>query len=211
VSDPVLHPGWPAQLSWGPVELHPLRRRDAAEWSRLRTVNEDWLRPWEPSSPIPWHLRHAPAAYRAMRRTMARRSRLGTSVPFAVRVEGRLAGQVTVDNIVRGALRSGYLGYWIDRSVAGRGMASLAVALVCDHAFGAVGLHRVQADIRPENGPSRHLVERLGFQQEGLLRRYLDIDGDWRDHLAYGLVAEDVPGGVLARWRANSPSSGSGA
>ena len=75
-------------------------------------------------------------------------------------------------------------------------MASLAVALVCDHAFGAVGLHRVQADIRPENVPSQRLVERLGFQREGLLRRYLDIDGDWRDHLAYALLAEDLPGGV---------------
>ena len=123
-------------------------------------------------------------------------------MPFAVRVEGRLAGQVTVDNVVRGALRSGYLGYWIDRGVAGRGMASLAVALVCDHAFGPVGLHRLQADIRPENGPSQRLVERLGFQREGLLRRYLDIDGDWRDHLAYALLAEDLPGGVLARWQA---------
>ena len=126
---------------------------------------------------------HARPAYRAMRRAVGRGARLGTSLPFAVRVEGRLAGQVTIDNIVRGALRSGYLGYWIDREVAGRGMASLAVALVCDHAFGAVGLHRLQADIRPENGPSQRLVERLGFRQEGLLRRYLDIDGDWRDHL----------------------------
>ena len=206
MTDPSLHPGWPARLAWGPVELTALRRRDAAEWSRLRMANQDWLRPWEPSSPIPWHLRHSPASYRVMRRAVARRARLGTSVPFAVRVEGRLAGQVTVDNVVRGALRSGYLGYWIDRAVAGRGMASLAVALVCDHAFGPVGLHRVQADIRPENGPSQRLVERLGFQREGLLRRYLDIDGDWRDHIAYGLLAEDVPGGVLARWQANSPS-----
>jgi ribosomal-protein-alanine N-acetyltransferase len=140
-----------------------------------------------------------------MRRAVLRRARLGTSLPFAVRVEGRLAGQVTIDNIVRGALRAGYLGYWIDREVAGRGMASLAVALVCDHAFGTVGLHRVQADIRPENAPSRRLVERLGFQQEGLLRRYLDIDGDWRDHLAYALLAEDLPGGVLARWKQHLP------
>ena len=211
MTDPSLHPGWPARLVSGPVELHPLRRRDAAEWSRLRMANEDWLRPWEPSSTIPWHLRHSPSAYRTMRRAVARRARLGTSIPFAVRVEGRLAGQVTVDNIVRGALRSGYLGYWIDRSVAGRGMASLAVALVCDHAFGSVGLHRVQADIRPENGPSQRLVERLGFQREGLLRRYLDIDGAWRDHIAYGLLAEDVPDGLLARWRANAPQSNRGA
>jgi [ribosomal protein S5]-alanine N-acetyltransferase len=183
------------------VELHPLRRRDADEWSRLRRANEDWLSPWEPSSPVPWSDRHTPATYRAMRRAVARRARLGTSVPLAVRVEGRLAGQVTLDNIVRGAMRGGHLGYWIDRRVAGQGMASLAVALVCDHAFGAVGLHRVEADIRPENLPSRRLVERLGFRQEGLLRRYLDIDGDWRDHLAYALLAEDMPGGVLAHWR----------
>ena len=114
-------------------------------------------------------------------------------------------GQVTIDNIVRGALRSGYLGYWIDRRVAGRGMASLAVALVCDHAFGEVGLHRVQADIRPENLPSQRLVERLGFRQEGVLRRYLDIDGDWRDHLSYALLAEDSPRGVLAVWTSRAP------
>jgi [ribosomal protein S5]-alanine N-acetyltransferase len=183
------------------VELHPLRRGDADEWSRLRRANEDWLSPWEPSSPVPWSDRHTPATYRAMRRAVARRARLGTSVPLAVRVEGRLAGQVTLDNIVRGAMRGGHLGYWIDRRVAGQGMASLAVALVCDHAFGAVGLHRVEADIRPENLPSRRLVERLGFRQEGLLRRFLDIDGDWRDHLAYALLAEDLPGSVLAHWR----------
>ena len=199
------HPGWPATLGWGPVELHPLRRRDAAEWARLRQANESWLSPWEPSSPVPWQQRHTPTSYRAMRRAVARRARLGTSLPFAVRVEGRLAGQVTVDNVVRGALRSGYLGYWIDRRVAGRGMASLAVALVCDHAFGEAGLHRVQADIRPENLPSQRLVERLGFTQEGLLRRYLDIDGDWRDHLSFSLLAEDLPRGVLARWQERVP------
>jgi ribosomal-protein-alanine N-acetyltransferase len=155
--------------------------------------------------PVPWEQRHSPAAFRAMRRASARRARLGTALPFAIRVEGRLAGQVTLDNIVRGALRSGFLGYWIDRAVAGRGMTSLAVALVCDHAFSAVGLHRVQADIRPQNGPSQRLVERLGFQREGLLRRYLDIDGDWRDHYSYALLAEDHPGGVLAHWRSQIP------
>jgi [ribosomal protein S5]-alanine N-acetyltransferase len=137
---------------------------------------------------------------------MARRARVGASVPFMIRVEGRLAGQVTIDNVVRGAMRSGHLGYWIDRSVAGRGHASLAVALACDHAFGPVGLHRLQADIRPENVRSQRLVERLGFQREGLLRRYLDIDGDWRDHVTYALLAEDVPAGVVTRWRTAAPA-----
>jgi ribosomal-protein-alanine N-acetyltransferase len=199
MTDAVLHPGWPAQLSYGSVQLHPLRRRDAAEWSRLRLANADWLAPWEPSSSVPWGPRHAPASYRTMRRMVARRARLGLTVPFAIRVDGRLAGQVTLDNIVRGAMRSAHLGYWIDQAVGGRGFATIAVALACDHAFGEVGLHRVQADIRPENRRSQRLVERLGFRQEGLLRRYLDIDGDWRDHLSYSLLAEEAPGGVLAR------------
>jgi [ribosomal protein S5]-alanine N-acetyltransferase len=205
VPDPSLHPGWPAQLRYGPVELHPPRRRDAEEWSRVRIANQAWLSPWEPTAAPPWASRHSPASFRAMRRAVLRRAAAGTTLPFVVRVEGRLAGQVTVDNVVRGALRSGNLGYWIDRAVAGRGMASLAVALVCDHAFGAVGLHRLQADIRPENGPSQRLVGRLGFRPEGLLRRYLDIDGDWRDHLSFALLAEDLPGGVLAHWRAGAP------
>jgi ribosomal-protein-alanine N-acetyltransferase len=63
----------------------------------------------------------------------------------------------------------------------------------------------VQADIRPENVPSQRLVERLGFSREGLLRRYLDIDGDWRDHLVYALLAEDLPAGALARWQERIP------
>ena len=200
-----MHPGWPARLVEGPVELHPLRRSDAREWVRSRAANEAWLSPWEPSSPLPWSDRHSPAAFRALRRASGRRARVGMSLPFAIRYEDRLVGQVTVDNVVRGALRSAHLGYWLDPAVAGRGVASLAVALVCDHAFGPVGLHRLQADIRPENGPSRRLVERLGFAQEGLLRRYLDIDGEWRDHLAYALLAEDSPRGVLARWRERRP------
>ncbi len=204
LSDPVLRPGWPATLRWGPVELHPLRRSDAAEWSRVRLANEDWLARWEPSASQPWAQRHTPAAFRAVRRRVLQRARTGLTLPFTVRVEGQLAGQVTIDNVVRGALRSGNVGYWMDSAVAGRGMASLAVALVCDHAFGPVGLHRLQADIRPENERSQRLVERLGFRREGLFRRYLDIDGDWRDHLAYALLAEDLPGGALSRWISRS-------
>jgi ribosomal-protein-alanine N-acetyltransferase len=181
-----------------------MERADAREWSRLRTANQDWLAPWEPSAGSAWPDRHSTAAYRAMRRSALRRARAGVSLPFALRYQGRLAGQVTVDNVVRGALRSGHLGYWLDQAVAGRGVGSLAVALLCDHAFGPVGLHRLQADIRPENLPSRRLVERLGFRQEALFRSYLDIDGAWRDHLGYALLAEDVPGGVLARWQQRS-------
>jgi ribosomal-protein-alanine N-acetyltransferase len=186
--------------------LHPLRRSDAQEWARLRQENEAWLTPWEPSAPGSWAARHTPAVYRGMRRATARRARLGLSLPFAVRHRDRLVGQVTLDNVVRGALRSAHVGYWLDRSAAGQGTASLAVALVCDHAFGPVGLHRIQADVRPENVRSRRLVERLGFREEGLLRSYLDIDGDWRDHVGYALLAGDHPAGVVTHLRRSAQS-----
>ena len=143
--DPALHPGWPARLAWGPVELRPLRRADAREWARLRTGNERWLTPWEPSAAVSWADRHTPAAYRAMRRAASRRAGVGMSLPFAVHYEGRLAGQVTVGNIFRGALRSGYLGYWVGSAVAGRGVASLAVALGGGRGFRSGWLRRWHA------------------------------------------------------------------
>lgn len=76
-----------------------------------------------------------------------------------------------------------------------------AVALVSDHCFRTVGLHRIEVCIRPENGPSRRVVEKLGFREEGLRPRYLHIDGAWRDHLVFALTAEEVPEGLLGRWR----------
>ena len=181
--------------------LHPLRRADAAAWARLRVDNREWLAPWEPSAPASWEQRHTPAVYRAMRRAARRRAQQGLALPFAVRHRDRLVGQVTLDNVVRGALRSAHVGYWISRDAAGQGVASTAVALVCDHAFGPAGLHRIQADIRPENARSRRLVERLGFREEGMFRSYLDIDGDWRDHLGYALLAGDHPRGVVTHLR----------
>ena len=66
--------------------------------------------------------------------------------------------------------------------------------MAIDHCFFVVGLHRVEASIRPENHASRRVVEKLGFREEGLRRRYLHIDGAWRDHLCYALTVEDVRG-----------------
>jgi ribosomal-protein-alanine N-acetyltransferase len=72
--------------------------------------------------------------------------------------------------------------------------------MVVDHCFGAVGLHRVEANVRPENAASRRVVEKLGFREEGLHQRYLYIDGGWRDHISYAVTREDVPDGMLRRW-----------
>lgn len=179
--------------------MRPLRARDAAAWSQLRLSNEDWLAPWEPSSSQSWPDRHSISAYLAMLNRLRKQTRVGVVLPFAVTYDGALAGQLTVANIVRGALRSAQIGYWIDRAVAGRGVMTVAVALATDHCFGPVGLHRVQIDIRPENTASRRVVEKLAFREEARFVRYLDIAGGFRDHIGYALTVEDCPRGLVTR------------
>lgn len=151
--------------------------------------------------PLSWQERQTLGVFTQMLRTLRRQARQGTSLPFAVTVDGRLAGQLTVGNVVRGAFNSAYVGYWVDAQVAGRGVMPTALSLVVDHCFGPVGLHRVEANVRPENAASRRVVEKLGFRQEGLHERYLAIDGAYRDHIGYAVTQEDVPEGMVQRWR----------
>lgn len=198
-------PGWPATLHDARVGLRPLRTRDALRWSDLRTRDERWLAPWEglpPSAPAStWAERHTPAAYGAALRVWRREAKGGRALPFGITYDGELVGQVTVMSIVLGAFRSGAIGYWVASEVAGRGVAPTAVALLVDHCFSEVGLHRVEVNVRPENAPSLRVVAKLGFRQEAQHERYLFIDGAWRDHLSFALTTEDVPDGLLARWR----------
>jgi ribosomal-protein-alanine N-acetyltransferase len=121
----------------------------------------------------------------------------------------RLVGQLTVSSITWGSLRSANIGYWVDETVAGRGITPTAVALAVDHCFRAAGMHRIEVCIRPENAASLRVVHKLGFRAEGLRRAYLHIDGDWRDHEAFALTAEEVPEGLLARWHVTLSSTGS--
>ncbi len=193
------HPGWPARLQYGRVGLRPPRLRDAATWSALRLRNEAWLAPWEPTSRESWASRHSTASWPGALSSLRRLARAGFVLPFIVTYDDRFVGQVTVNNVVRGVLRSAQIGYWVDQEHAGRGIITTAVALATDHCFGPVGLHRIEIDIRPENAPSRRVVAKLGFREEGYLARYLDIDGVWRDHMLYALTVEDVPGGLLRR------------
>ena len=196
--------GWPVTLVDGAVALRPLRQRDAREWREVRSRNAEWLRPWEATSPEP--AVDAPPTYAAMVRRLRAEAREGRTMPFVVTFGGRLVGQLTVGGISWGSLRSAHIGYWVDERVAGRGIMPTAVALATDHLF-AIGLHRVEINIRPENVASRRVVEKLGFRPEGMRPRYLHIDGDWRDHLSFALTAEEVPGGLMARWHASQTSA----
>ncbi len=187
---------WPVSLYDGELELRPLRRRDGPAWVEVRLRNEDWLRPWEATPPgvyLPsnWASRHTLAVYTQLLRHQHAQVRAGTHLPFGLFVSGRLRGQVNVGEIVRGAFNSAFLGYWVDSAVAGRGFTPRAVTLVAEHCFNEVGLHRLEANIRPENAASLRVVDKVGFVAEGRRRRYLAIDGDYRDHLSYALLAED--------------------
>jgi [ribosomal protein S5]-alanine N-acetyltransferase len=198
-----MQPGWPVVLRDGPVLLRPYRRGDAKAWSETRRANKAWLARWEPTPYGSWEELNSPAAFRSVHADLRRAARHGSAMPFAVCFEDALVGQLTLGNIVRRAFCSGYAGYWIDSRVAGRGIIPTALALAVDHAFAAGGLHRIEVNIRPENMPSRRVVEKLGFRQEAYHERYLHIDGDWRDHIGYAMTTEDVfaEGGLLARWK----------
>ena len=190
-------PGWPAKLSAGPVLLRPTRLRDARAWSEVRLRNREWLEPWEPTSTFPWEERNSPGAWPQLHSALKKSARNGTSVPFMICYGGQLAGQITVSNIVHGAQRGCTVGYWVDGALAGRGIMPTAVALVIDHCFSQVRLHRVEVDIRPENRASLRVVEKLGLRREGYYERYLDIDGAWRDHIAFAITADELGGATM--------------
>jgi [ribosomal protein S5]-alanine N-acetyltransferase len=203
--------GWPVTLTEPdlldlPVVLRPVRAKDARTWRETRVRNAAWLRAWEPTNPETPLYRSSLGPYVAMARTMRREARQGLTVPWVVTYGGRFAGQLTVGSIVWGSARSAQVGYWIDEAYAGRGIIPTALAMAMDHCFFAIGLHRVEATIRPENHASRRVVEKLGFREEGLRRRSLHIDGAWRDHLCYAMTVEDAAGGLMNRWRRISAS-----
>jgi ribosomal-protein-alanine N-acetyltransferase len=115
------------------------------------------------------------------------------------RADGVLLGAINLSEIVRGKFQSGYLGYYIGAAHAGQGYMTEALQLMLAVAFRRLRLHRVEANIQPNNDASIRLVKRAGFRREGYSPRYLKIAGQWRDHERWALLAED--------WRRSERSS----
>ncbi|WNS42155.1 GNAT family protein [Paenibacillus sp. MMS20-IR301] len=107
-------------------------------------------------------------------------------------LSGELIGQITISNVVRGVGQFADIGYLIDHSQQGKGYTTAAVQLILKYAFRSLGLHRLQAAILPHNNGSRRVLEKNGFQAEGLARRFIKINGEWQDHRTYAILAEDV-------------------
>lgn len=189
--------GWPTRLTSGEVTLRPLAVSDKDAWVSARQRNAAWLVPWDATVPPGGDPR--PATFRQLVRRLDRMARAGTTYPFAVEVGGHFAGQLTVNNIVRGSAQFCSMGYWLDRDFAGRGVMPRAVAMAIDHCLFTAGLHRVEIAIRPENSNSLRVVEKLGIREIGYAPRYLHIDGAWRDHRLYAVTVEECPEGMLGR------------
>ncbi len=139
------------------------------------------LRPWV-----------APPASRAAFATYLRRSRRPTERAYLIcRKEDRaIAGVINVNQIFYGNFRSAYLGYYAGAPFIGRGYMSEGLRLVLRHAFGPLGLHRLEANIQPKNRASIRLVRRAGFRREGFSPRYLRVLGRWRDHERWAITVE---------------------
>ena len=193
-------------LREGDITIRPIRLRDARLLERELLQNRDWLRRWEATNPV------APMNFdvRGSIRNLLSHARDGFGLPFLIEYKGEIAGQLNVSAISYGSVSSATIGYWVSERFAGKALTPTAVALATDHCFFSMGLHRMEICIRPENEPSLRVTEKLGFRYEGLRRRYIHINGDWRDHFCFALTVEDVPTGVLRRWRDGAVPSGLG-
>ena len=163
---------------------------DYRAWAELRAESRAFLEPWEPR----WtHDELERSAWRDRLTRYRQDYARGSAIPFFIfdRMRSELLGGITLGNIRQGVAQSGHIGYWVGERHAGRGLMVDAVGLVADFAFGTLRLHRIEAACIPGNRRSIRVLEKAGFQREGLLRSYLRINGMWQDHYLYSLIAED--------------------
>ncbi len=176
-------------------ETHLLRLPDYGDyrqWQALRSASRDFLQPWEPT----WRgdeLSEASFRVRVSRNRQEYSS--GLAVPFLLfeKPGMTLLGGITVGHIRKGAAQSCMIGYWMGTEHAGKGHMFAALGLVIPFIFEGLRLHRIEAACIPHNDRSIRLLEKSGFEREGLLRKYLKINGEWQDHLMFSKIVEDTP------------------
>ena len=193
---PFGHPSMPSvnglRLYGRRVMMRPLTPGDFPQWTEVRVRNDAWLTPWEPlrSSRLadPTRSREAFSARCAAR---DRERQAGTAYGFGLFVDNAFAGEVNLNNIVRGALQCGTVGYWIDRERTGHSYVAEGVAVVSRFSFDELHLHRLEICIVPRNTNSRRVMEKLGYRDEGVAERYLEINGTWEDHMRFAITGEE--------------------
>lgn len=170
------------------VVIRPPRASDEREFLALRRANRDWLEPWEPLPPPGLDL-FSPDGFQAWvdNATTEHRRRL-----LVCRAgDGAILGQASLGEIIRGPLQQAFMGYWIAREHARRGLMREALPLVLRVAFSELRLHRVEANIQPHNAPSIRLALAVGFRREGFSPGYLQIQGVWSDHERWAMRSDE--------------------
>jgi ribosomal-protein-alanine N-acetyltransferase len=160
--------------------IRRLTAEDAGELARLLVENRAFLGPFEPDRGERFY------TVEGQLERLEREDKL----VFAILEGDRIAGTVALSNVVRGPLQSANLGYWVSERVNGRGLATKAVGELVPIAFGELGLHRLEAGTLVDNLGSRRVLEKNGFEEIGIARRYLRIGGEWRDHILFQLLAD---------------------
>lgn len=166
---------------------------DYREWAALRGESRAFLERWEPRW-TPDELDRTAWRHRIGRYREDYAQGVAIALFIVEKTSGKLAGGVTLGNIRHGVCQSAHIGYWMGERYAGRGLMTDSVNVLVRFAFDALKLHRVEAACIPDNSRSIRVLEKAGFQREGLLRSYLRINGSWQDHYLYARIVDDPPG-----------------
>jgi ribosomal-protein-alanine N-acetyltransferase len=173
------------------VYLRYPRMADYLQWSKLRHDSRAFLSPWEPSWATDELTR---GAFRRRLKRYARETRHDSAYAFFVfrSEDNALLGGCTLSNVRRGVTQCCALGYWVGERFARQGYMNRAVRALIPFIFRTLGLHRIEAACLPANAPSQNLLEKAAFRKEGLAKRYLQINGEWEDHVLFALLAEEA-------------------
>ena len=170
--------------------MRPPQMRDFEQWAKLRRDSQAFLAPWEPE----WSRDHLSSRAFRNRVVWAERAiRQGEAYPLFLfrQKDGQVIGGITLSNIRRQPAQAATLGYWVGEAYAMQGYMTEALTVVQDHAFRTLDLSRLEAGCLADNIASRRLLERCGFKYEGVAQAFLQIDGQWRDHVIYALLRVD--------------------
>ena len=172
------------------VFLRPPKRRDALKWQKLRMSSKSFLVPWEPSWNASSCTRRAYLRYFKNSNYLANMDRAYSFLIFKTD-DKTLLGGINIGNVRRGVSQSASLGYWIGEKHSRNGYMKEALRLLIPSLFVDLRLNRIEAATLEENIASKNLLKKIGFKKEGVLRKYLKINGTWRDHILYGLLEND--------------------
>lgn len=179
----------PFRLIGEQVFLRAPERGDWEAWASLRARSRQFLEPWEPSWPPDGLSR---LSFRSRVTRYAEDWRTDQAYNFFIFADDEtLVGGIGLSNVRRGVSETASLGYWVGEPFARQGYMTAALPLVLEFSFGRLRLHRVEAACLPTNIPSRALLTRAGFHQEGYARQYLCIEGKWQDHLLFAMLSAD--------------------